>query len=98
MLTSPITAPDIRLYSTGLKNVLGNGDVEMGFRALYPQLGLDDFGGTFELASSTWVMVDQLYWGTVGNDEFVITVDSKGLAKSVTPRILRVVLERVGGK
>jgi hypothetical protein len=57
MLTSAIAAPDIRLYPTGLKNILGNGDAEMGFRALYPQQGLDTFGGTLELASSTWVMV-----------------------------------------
>jgi hypothetical protein len=43
-------------------------------------------------------MVDQAYWGMIGNDEFVITVGSGGWAKSVTPRILRVVLDKMGGK
>lgn len=35
--------------------------------------------------------------GTVGNDEFMITVGAGGVAKSVTPRIMRVALEKHGG-
>lgn len=70
----------------------------MGFRASFPEQDLDAFKGTFELASATWVDVDGLYWGAVGNDEFVITVGAGGVAKSVTPKIMRVELERSGGK
>jgi hypothetical protein len=77
---------------------LENDDVEVGFRASFPVQGLDAFKGAFEVASMTWVMVDDLYWGTVGNDEFVITVGSGGVAKSVTPRIMWVALEKTGGK
>jgi hypothetical protein len=62
MIDSPIAAPDVRPYPTGLKNVLENGDVEMGFRASFPVQGLDAVKGTFELASAAWVMVDDLYW------------------------------------
>jgi hypothetical protein len=98
MLISPIAVPEIRLYPTGLKNILANGDVAMGFRASFPVQGLDAFTGTFQLASATWQMVDNLYWGTVGNDEFVITVGPGGAAKSVTPRIMRAALDRTGGK
>jgi hypothetical protein len=98
MINSPITVAEIRLYPTGLKNILENGDVEMGFRASFPVRGLDAFKGSFDLASATWVMVDNLYWGTVGNDEFVITVGVGGVAKSITPRIMRVALEKKGGK
>ncbi|KAE9381499.1 putative beta-lactamase [Stipitochalara longipes BDJ] len=95
MINSPITAPDIRLYPTGLKNVLENGDLQVGFRASYPVQGLGAFKGNFELASATWVDIDSLYWGTVGNDEFLITVGPGGVAKSVTPRIMMAALERI---
>jgi hypothetical protein len=70
MIDSPIAAPDIRLYPTGLKNVLENGDVGMGFRALVPVQGLDAVKGTFELASAAWVMVGDLYW------ELLVTTSS----------------------
>jgi hypothetical protein len=70
MIDSPIAATDIRLYPTGLKNVLENGDVGMGFRALFPVQGLDAVKGTFELASAAWVMVDDLYW------ELLVTTSS----------------------
>ncbi|KAH8792635.1 hypothetical protein BGZ57DRAFT_922156 [Hyaloscypha finlandica] len=70
MIDSPIAAPDIRLYPTGLKNVLENGDVGMGFRALFPVQGLDAVKGTSELASAAWVMVDDLYW------ELLVTTSS----------------------
>jgi hypothetical protein len=98
MLTSPIGGPESRFYPTGLKNILRNGDVEMGFRASYPEQDLNAFGGTFELASMTWTVADQYYWGMDGNDEFGVTVDSGSMAKSVTPRIRRVVLNKKGGK
>jgi hypothetical protein len=98
MLTSPLAVPEIRLYPTGLKNILENGDMEMGFRASFPVQGLDEFTGAFQMASATWQMVDSLYWGTVGNDEFVVTVGPGGAAKSVTPRIMRAALDRLAGK
>lgn len=37
-----------------------------------------------------------MYWGSVASDEFVITVGKDGKARSLVPRILRVVLDRVG--
>lgn len=95
MFASLIAGPSVRLYPTGLESTLGSGEVEVGFRAVYENPRATTIGGTFGNVCHSWVGVDQLYWGTVGSDEFFITVGSDGIAKSVTPRALRVELERV---
>ncbi|KAL2072807.1 hypothetical protein VTL71DRAFT_12150 [Oculimacula yallundae] len=87
--------PSVRLYPTGLKNkVEGCGDTDVGFRAVYENLATEDVGGPFTTACMTWAVVDAVYWGTVASDEFVIRVGEDGKAKSVSPRALRVELQR----
>jgi CubicO group peptidase (beta-lactamase class C family) len=94
MLSSPFMGPSIRLYPTGLKRELAGGETEMGFRAVYEDPTATTIGGTFGNICQTWVGVDQQYWGTVANDEFVITVGYDGKAKSVQPRMLKIDLVR----
>ena len=95
ILASPLAGPSIRLYPTGLKTVLANGDTEIGYRAVFENPSAGSIGGVFSSGCQTWAVVDQEYWGAVGMDEFLITVGCDGVAKSVEPRVARVVLERV---
>lgn len=67
----------------------------LSFRAVDEDLSSPTVTGAFGVECSTWMMVDGLYWGTVGTDEFLVTVDREGRAVSVEPRALRVVLDRV---
>jgi len=89
MLTSEIAAPSVRLYPSGLKNVLKNGDIQMGFRAVFEDLANPGIGGVFTQQCQTWGDVDATYWGGVALDEFLITVGGHGKAVSVTNRALR---------
>jgi hypothetical protein len=95
MLVSPFAGQSIRLYPTGLKTVLANGDVELGYRAVFENPTAETIGGVFSSSCQTWMSVDAEYWGAVAMDEFVVMV-GYGVAKSVTLRVARVVLERVG--
>jgi len=70
----------------------------MEFEALYPQAGLDPSEGKFELASLTWVMVDQDLLGDCEDRRVYDYGWCLGIAKSVTPWILRVVFQKFGGK
>lgn len=87
-----ISAPSVRLYPSGLKRDLGNGETELGFRAVFEDLNAGVIGGLFGNGCETWVGVDGTYWGSVSTDEFLITVGRDGMAKSVMPRALRVEL------
>ncbi|KUJ22846.1 beta-lactamase/transpeptidase-like protein [Mollisia scopiformis] len=87
-----IAAPSARLYPSGLKKDLGNGETEVGFRAVFENLNAGVIGGIFGSACETWFSVDSTYWGTVATDEFLVTVGEDGKAKSVSPRALRVEL------
>lgn len=95
MFASAVAGPSIRLYPTSLERKLASGEVEVGFRAVYENPSATTIGGTFGNVCQSWVGVDQLYWGTVGSDEFLIRVGSDGIGKSVTPRVLKVELERL---
>ncbi|KAH9210692.1 putative beta-lactamase [Leptodontidium sp. 2 PMI_412] len=97
MLTPSSFVPgsSVRLYPTGLKRAVeGCGDVDVGFRAVFENLGSEGVGGTFTTSCQTWGQVDAVYWGTVGSDEFVVRVGEDGRAKSVSSRALRVELVR----
>ncbi|CAI7653968.1 unnamed protein product [Penicillium pancosmium] len=84
--TSQIT---IRLYPTGLETP-GN----ISFRALIPpDLGLTPIG-PFTGSCITWVTVDSFIYGGVGLDEFVFALDDNLSATSVSPRVLRIDLQR----
>jgi hypothetical protein len=98
MLTSSIIGgPSICLYPTGLKRVLENGDIQLGFRSVTENLSTPKFPGVFTTQCQVWANVDSEYWGTVSSDEWMITVDSNGKAKTVRPRALRVELGRSAG-
>lgn len=88
-----ISGPTARLYPTGLVRDLDNGEQEISFRAVYEGTS-NGIGGVFTQSCMSWVAVDNLYWGTVGTDEFVARVGGDGIAKSVSPRALRVELVR----
>jgi hypothetical protein len=84
--TSQIT---IRLYPTGLET-----PGKISFRALIPpDLGLAPIG-PFTGSCITWVTVDSYIYGSVGLDEFVFTLDDHLRATSVSPRVLRIDLQR----
>ncbi|KAI9927460.1 hypothetical protein MW887_003074 [Aspergillus wentii] len=80
----------IRLYPTGLET-----KNRVSFRAIT----VDPFAppGLGPVTSScwSWVLIDRNLYGSVGLDEFVFDVDDEGNAVAVTPRGLRVSLERV---
>jgi hypothetical protein len=94
VLTSAIAAPSIRLYPTGLKKTLQNGDTSIGYRAIFEDPGTPQNVGLFSLLCQTWTSVDGEFWGGVATDEFLITVDRDGIGKSVTPRVTREVLQK----
>lgn len=93
---SPVAGPSAILYPTGLTLSLPNGETEIGFRAVFEDPNTPHIGGIFSTGCQTWANIDSTYWGSVASDEFVITVGKDGKARSVVPRILRVVLDRVG--
>ncbi|KAK0100307.1 hypothetical protein ONS95_008265 [Cadophora gregata] len=97
MLTSSSFAPgsSVRLYPTGLSRAMeGCTDVEVGFRAVFENLESGGVGGTFTTSCQSWGLVEAVYWGTVGSDEFVARIGNDGKAKSISPRALRVELVR----
>jgi CubicO group peptidase (beta-lactamase class C family) len=99
MLSAPveeaaIAAPSVRLYPTGLKTDVGNGETEVGFRAVFEDLNVNPIGGIFGNRCESWVDADSTYWGAVGTDEFLVTIGADGKARSVTPRALMVELVR----
>lgn len=84
--TSQVT---IRLYPTGLETP-GN----ISFRALIPpDLGLAPIG-PFTGSCITWVTVDSYIYGSIGLDEFVFSLGNNLRAVSVSPRVLRIDLQR----
>ncbi|KAJ5112335.1 hypothetical protein N7532_000380 [Penicillium argentinense] len=87
--TNDTTTISIRLYPTGLES-----SGEISFRALIPpNLGLNPIG-PFTSSCITWVTVDSQVYGSVGLDEFVFALDSSSNAVSVSPRVLRIVLQK----
>lgn len=87
------TDVSIRLYPTGLNN--GNSS-RVSFRAVVIQSPSSDGIGPFTRACSTWATADIANYGKVGVDEFVFELDGKtGEAVSVSPRALRVNLEKI---
>jgi hypothetical protein len=96
VLASGIVGPNARLYPTGLKRSTTNGETIVGFRAVFENPAEVQAGGVFSQACTTWQMVDSTYWGEVAIDEFLFMVGANGVATSVTPRIMRLSLGRVG--
>jgi hypothetical protein len=94
MLTTGIVGPSIRLYPSGLQRVLADGDVQIGYRAVFENLDVTATGGVFSVQCQTWAMVDGTYWGAVSLDEFLITFGADGIAKSVMSRGLRSQMDR----
>jgi len=51
-----VAAQSVRLYPSSLERDLGNGDMEVGFRGAFENLGfLETVGGSFGLHCATWV-------------------------------------------
>lgn len=96
MLLSPAVRPSIRLYPTGLERTLGNGDREVGFRAVLEDPRVERPGGAFSPGCISWAGMDLVTYGSVGSDEFLFVLGEDGKAKKVVPRVLRVELERGG--
>jgi hypothetical protein len=94
VLTGAIAGPSARLYPTGLKKTIADGETIMGFRAVFEDPTKVQAGGVFSQACVTWETVDTIYWGEVASDDFLITVGCNGVATSVTPRIMRTSLKR----
>lgn len=99
MLATGLTSPgqsNVRLYPTGLKREMGNGDVVWAYRATLENLEEKlKVGGLWTGRCDQWEDVDGTMWGGVGLDEFLITVGADGEGKSVTSRALRVEMSKV---
>lgn len=103
-LYSGIAKPSLRLYPmTGVSSGAG----KVLFRGVYEEEE-DDLGGAttngcsssesgkiFSGGCLSWGGVGSPTYGNVGFDEFVIAVDGRGRAVSVTPRVSRQTLSRV---
>ena len=87
------TEVDVRLYPTGLVQQTSSNTKRIGFRAVFESTDTAPDGGIFSPDCTTWVTVDSPRYGNVGLDEFVFEVED-GKAISVSPRALRVTLER----
>ncbi|KAK6385452.1 hypothetical protein LTR65_009146 [Meristemomyces frigidus] len=85
---------DVRLYPSGLAQQTSATSQRLGFRAVFESRDTAPDGGVFSSDCSTWFVADQLMYGNVGLDEFVIEVED-GKAVSVSPRALRATLEKV---
>jgi hypothetical protein len=95
ILASDLAGPDTRLYPSGLSRTLANGDLQMGFRAVFENLE-EPQSVVLGMRCINWAQVDANYWGSVSLDEFLITVDAgTWKAKSVTSRGLRTEMVRV---
>lgn len=99
-LSSSPSNMSIRLYPTGLYDMRRS----ISFRAIIQTLSPSSSsssegkgtttGGPFMQSCMTWAEVDSLVYGSVGVDEFVFELDERGDASSVSPRALRVSLQR----
>lgn len=86
-----VEGSSVRLYPTGLtRKVEGCEDIDVGFRAVFEDLGSENVAGTFATSCQTWAQVDAVYWGTIGSDDFLVRNGEDGRAKSVSPRALKV--------
>ncbi|KAL4812922.1 beta-lactamase/transpeptidase-like protein [Aspergillus spinulosporus] len=93
----PYEIIDVRLYPTGLKSPAQSGrsnQTMVSFRSVvsYP---IPVEAGPMTRTCLTWLMVDGQVYGSVGIDEFVFQVGKDGDAVQVSPRGLRISLNRV---
>jgi len=86
--------PSIRLYSTGLKKKLSDGNSLVSWRAVIDNMDQSNATSFFPTCLN-WGSVDGLMYGTIAVDDFVFTVGRDGMATSVEPRVLRSTLNRV---
>ncbi|KAE9374293.1 beta-lactamase/transpeptidase-like protein [Stipitochalara longipes BDJ] len=92
LLTLQDPNPSIRLYATGLKKELADGSSQASWRAVVESA--PDTTSNFPTCLSS-TGVDGVMYGTIALDDFVFTVGSDGIAKSIEPRVLRSSLNRV---
>ena len=80
----------VRLYPTGLQS--GN---EIAFRASFDALPQPIVGKVFSMNCDSWVMAGSANYGEVALGNFIVEVDqATGQAVSISPRALRVTLEK----
>lgn len=82
----------VRLYPTGLEKFKSN---ELSFRAIIQDLAPAKGIGPFTRSCKSWETINQAFYGNVGLDEFVFTLDDDGNGKTLTPRAWREELTRV---
>ena len=86
--------PSIRLYSTGLKKKLSDGNSLVSWRAVVDDMDQSNATSFFPTCLN-WGSVDGLMYGTIAVDDFVFTLGRDGMATSIEPRVLRSALNRV---
>ncbi|KAL1850659.1 hypothetical protein Daus18300_012870 [Diaporthe australafricana] len=82
-----------RLYYSGLDTETSNGTVS-AWRAVYQTLTRTVGPGPLSPVCDSWFTVDQLTYGGVGLDEFLITT-VEGKATSIEPRVLGTTMTKV---
>jgi hypothetical protein len=87
-------SPSIRVYSTGLKKTLSNGSSQVSWRAVVDTTVQPNTTSAIP-SCLAWSSVDGDMYGTIAVDDFVFTLGSDGLAKSLDLRVLRSTLQKV---
>lgn len=86
------TIKSMRLYP------LISSSSQIAFRAVFETipLGYDPtVVRILKVGADQWAQIDELMYGEISADDFIFQLDSRGIATSVRPRILRDTLERV---
>ncbi|KAI9730919.1 MAG: hypothetical protein M1818_007993 [Claussenomyces sp. TS43310] len=79
-----------RLYPAGMR-----AEGQVAFRAIFEALPQQRVGKVFSLSCDTWTTAGAVTYGEIGIDDLVFDVDqATGRALSITPRALRVALQR----
>ncbi len=85
-----VPSVQLRLFPTNLVATSTNGTTRVAWRMLPTEASTDT--GVFSLACTSWGNVDYPIYGGKGADEFIFTVQSDGVAQSVTLPAFREVL------
>ena len=86
----PKMQPSVRLYPTGLEEVLPDGaGKKVAFKAVFEDLSLPESSGSFVTDCATWVGVTSVVYGSRPLDLFVFEMDAKGRVVAVVNGGLR---------
>ena len=88
--------PSVRLYPTGLEDLLPSGGKKVAFKAIFEDLSLPEKNKTYVSDCATWVGVTGAVYGGRPLDLFVFEMNAEGRVVGVENGALRVGMEKVG--